>query len=138
MITTSDQTVVDDTQHRLEMLLWQARIHEKNGKKQEASKIREWVAGFLSSQPKEDVIKSVWRGLRKPSRATLDAIRSKDAAQRSVLSKGHFLRETETPLESKDFPRTTAIATVRNHNHTRLGSPWEWLSKSKNRQKKIK
>jgi hypothetical protein len=52
MITTSDQTVADDTQHRLEMLLWQARIHEENGKKQEASKIRQWVAGFLSSQPK--------------------------------------------------------------------------------------
>src|ERR1043166_6847594 len=52
MITTSDQTVAGDMQHRLEMLLWQARIHEENGKKQEASKIRQWVAGFFSSQPK--------------------------------------------------------------------------------------
>jgi hypothetical protein len=34
-----------------------------------------------------NVIKSVWRRLRKPSRATLDAICSKDAVYSEVLSK---------------------------------------------------
>jgi hypothetical protein len=52
MNTTTDQAVADDRQHRLQMLLWQARIHEENGKKREASKIREWVAGFLTLKPK--------------------------------------------------------------------------------------
>jgi hypothetical protein len=60
-----------------------------------------------------NVIKSVWHRLRKPSRATLDAICSKDAAQRSVLPKARFVREMETPRESNDFPRTTAIAAAR-------------------------
>jgi hypothetical protein len=30
------------------MLLWQACIQEKNGEKQEASEIREWVADFVA------------------------------------------------------------------------------------------
>ena len=46
MNTTSDQTMTDYEQHQLDMLLWQAHIHEKNGKKQEASEIRGWVADF--------------------------------------------------------------------------------------------
>jgi hypothetical protein len=46
----SDQPVADYEQHKLKMLLWQAHIHEKNGKKQEASKIREWVADFVARQ----------------------------------------------------------------------------------------
>jgi hypothetical protein len=32
------------------MLSWQAHIHEKNGQKQEASKIRKWVADFVGQQ----------------------------------------------------------------------------------------
>ncbi len=68
-----------------------------------------------------NVIKSVWRRLRKPSRAMLDAICSKDAVYSEVLSKnGHFLGEAETPLESKEFPRTTAIAAARITTRTVL------------------
>jgi hypothetical protein len=48
MNTISDQKVIDYKYHQLMMLLWQAAAHEKNGKKQEAFKIRAWVAGFLS------------------------------------------------------------------------------------------
>ena len=55
----SDQQVTDYEQHQLGMLLWQAHIHEKNGEKQQAAKIREWVADFLSEQSK--VVSSVWR-----------------------------------------------------------------------------
>ena len=61
MTTTSDQLVTNYEQHQLEMLLWQAHIHEKNGKRQEAAKIREWVADLLSEQSK--VIRSVGRRL---------------------------------------------------------------------------
>jgi len=50
MTTTSDQPVTNYEQHQLDMLLWQAHIHEKNGKKQEASKIRDWVADFVARQ----------------------------------------------------------------------------------------
>jgi hypothetical protein len=50
MNETSDQTVTSDDQHRLRMLLWQAHIHEENGKKQEAAKIRGWVAHFVARQ----------------------------------------------------------------------------------------
>jgi hypothetical protein len=59
------------------MLLWKADVHEKRGKRQEAAKIRAWVADFLSEQSK--VIRSAWRRLGKPSRATLDAICSQNA-----------------------------------------------------------
>jgi len=41
-------------QHHLEMLLWHAEIHERNGKKQEAFRIRDWVADFLSAQSEEE------------------------------------------------------------------------------------
>jgi hypothetical protein len=43
----------------LGMLLREADVHEKNGKRQEATKIRWWVADLLSEQSK--VISSVWR-----------------------------------------------------------------------------
>jgi hypothetical protein len=49
MDTTSDQTMIDYKYHQLKMLLWQAALHEENGKKHQASKIRAWVAGFLSA-----------------------------------------------------------------------------------------
>ena len=55
MRTSRVQTVTEYEQHQLDMLLWQADVHETNGKKQEACDIRAWVAGFLSAQPKEDV-----------------------------------------------------------------------------------
>jgi hypothetical protein len=82
------------------MLLSEADVHEKNGKKQEATKIREWVADFPCEQSKFlspvwrrlpktgrkesmryniNVIKSAWRRLHKPSRATLHAICSQNA-----------------------------------------------------------
>ena len=50
MNTTSADPGINYGQHQLEMLLWQAQIHEKSGKKQEASKIRAWVADFLGEQ----------------------------------------------------------------------------------------
>jgi hypothetical protein len=40
-------------------LPWEADIHDKNGEKQEAAKIRGWVADFLSEQSK--IVRSVWR-----------------------------------------------------------------------------
>jgi hypothetical protein len=43
-----------EQQHRLGMLLWHAEIHERNGKKEEAFKIRDWVADFLSSQSEDE------------------------------------------------------------------------------------
>jgi hypothetical protein len=46
--------MTDFEQHRLEMLLWQAEIHQRNGKKQEASKIRDWVRDFLSAQSEDE------------------------------------------------------------------------------------
>jgi hypothetical protein len=58
-----------------------------------------------------NVIKSVWRRLRKPSRATLAAIRSKDAVHSEVFAQTDiFCERAETPLQSKQFPRTTANA----------------------------
>jgi len=43
----------------LRMFLSEADVHEKNGKKQEATKIREWVAGLLCEQSK--FLSPVWR-----------------------------------------------------------------------------
>jgi hypothetical protein len=54
MNITGEQVMSDYEQHRLDMLLWQADVHEKNGKKHEASRIRAWVADFLSSQSVEE------------------------------------------------------------------------------------
>jgi hypothetical protein len=54
MNTTSGQAGTECEQHRLDMLLWQADVHEKSGKKQEAFEIRAWVADFLSPQLKEN------------------------------------------------------------------------------------
>jgi hypothetical protein len=53
MYTTSEQTVAEHEQHRLDMLLWQADVHERDGRKQEALKIRAWVADFLNPQWEE-------------------------------------------------------------------------------------
>ena len=53
MYTLSADPEINYEQHQLEMLLWHAKIYEKSGKKQEASKIREWVAHFVS-QPEQD------------------------------------------------------------------------------------
>jgi hypothetical protein len=50
MNSTSDQSMTNYEQHHLDMLLWQAQVHERNGQKQEASKIRDWVDDFLRSQ----------------------------------------------------------------------------------------
>jgi hypothetical protein len=63
MNTTSGHTMT------LGMLLWEADVREKNGKRQEAAKIRGRVADFLCEQSK--VVSSVWRRLPKPSRTTL-------------------------------------------------------------------
>jgi hypothetical protein len=54
MNTTSAHPEINYEQHQLEMLLWHAKIHERDGKKQEASEIRDWVADFLSSQSEEE------------------------------------------------------------------------------------
>ena len=53
MDTTSEQTVAEDEEHQLDMLRWQAEVHERNGRKQEAFEIRAWVADFLSPQSEE-------------------------------------------------------------------------------------
>jgi hypothetical protein len=53
MDTISDQRQTDYELHQLDMLLWQAKIHEKNGQKQEAFEIRSWVADFLRSESEE-------------------------------------------------------------------------------------
>jgi hypothetical protein len=60
MNTTSAHAVT------VEMLLLEADVQEKNGRRQEAAKIREWVADFLNKQSK--IVRSVWRQLRKPTR----------------------------------------------------------------------
>ena len=45
-----------------------------------------------------NVMKSVWRRLHKPSRATLDAICSKDAVYSEVLSQTAIVCESWKPL----------------------------------------
>jgi len=45
----------------IRMLLCEASVHEKNGKKPEATKIREWVANCLCEQSK--FLSPVWRRL---------------------------------------------------------------------------
>jgi hypothetical protein len=59
MNTTSRHTVT------LGMLRWEADLQEKNGKRQEAAKIRTWVTDLLSEQSK--VVRSVWRRLPRSS-----------------------------------------------------------------------
>jgi len=59
MNTTGCHTVT------LGMLLREADVNEKHGKKEEAAKIRGWVADLLSEQSK--VIRSVWCRLPKLS-----------------------------------------------------------------------
>ena len=53
MNTTREQTVAEDEEHQLDMLLWQADVHERHGRKQEAFEIRAWVTDFLSPQSEE-------------------------------------------------------------------------------------
>jgi hypothetical protein len=54
MNTTVAHTVTEYEQHQLNMLLWQAGVHARNGRKQEAFEIRAWVADFLSPESEED------------------------------------------------------------------------------------
>jgi hypothetical protein len=54
MNTTGEQTVTQYEQHQLEMLLWQADLHERNGRKQKAFEIKAWVADFLNPQSEEN------------------------------------------------------------------------------------
>jgi hypothetical protein len=54
MSTTSEQTVAEYEHHQLVMLLWQADVHERNGRKQEAFEIRAWVADFRSPQSQKN------------------------------------------------------------------------------------
>jgi hypothetical protein len=56
----------------VKMLLSGADIHEKNGKRQEAAKLRAWVADFLSEQSK--VVRSVWHRLDQPSQGGANEI----------------------------------------------------------------
>jgi hypothetical protein len=53
MDTTSAHTVTEYEQHRLDMLLWQADVHDRNSKKEEAFEIRAWVADFVNRQSEE-------------------------------------------------------------------------------------
>jgi len=62
MNTNSGHTVT------LKKLLSEADAHERNGERQEAAKIRAWVADLLSEQSK--IVRSVWRQLRRQSRPT--------------------------------------------------------------------
>jgi hypothetical protein len=50
MDTTSAQTVPEYEQHQIDMLLWQAGVHLRNGRKPEAFEIRAWITDFLSPQ----------------------------------------------------------------------------------------
>ena len=54
MNTASEQTAAEYERHQLDMLLWQADVHERNARKQEAFEIRAWVADFRSPQSEED------------------------------------------------------------------------------------
>jgi hypothetical protein len=59
------------------------------------------------------VIKSVWRLLRKPSRATLDAIRSKDAVHSEVFSETDiFCERWKHLLNPKISPELAASVTT--------------------------
>ena len=54
MNTTGEQSVAEYEQHQLDMLLWQADVDERNGRKQEAFEIRTWVADFRNPESEED------------------------------------------------------------------------------------
>jgi hypothetical protein len=43
----------------IRMLLWEADSREENGKRPEATKIRQWVADLLSEQSKADAIRLI-------------------------------------------------------------------------------
>jgi hypothetical protein len=53
MYTTSVQAAIEYEQHQFDMLLWQADVHQRNGRKPETFEIRAWVADFLSPQSEE-------------------------------------------------------------------------------------
>jgi len=59
MNTNSGHTVT------IRMLLSEANVHERNGKRQEAANIRAGVADLLSEQSK--VVSSVWPRLPSPT-----------------------------------------------------------------------
>jgi hypothetical protein len=52
MNTTSEQMVAESEQHQLDMVLWQADVHERNGRKQEAFEIRAWITDFRKQTDK--------------------------------------------------------------------------------------
>ena len=54
MTSTSEQTVTEHEYHQLVMLLWQADVLERNGRKHEAFEIRTWVADFRRPQSQEN------------------------------------------------------------------------------------
>ena len=54
MTSTSEQTVAEYEHHQLDMLLWQADVHERNGKQHAAFQIRAWVADFRRPQSQEN------------------------------------------------------------------------------------
>ena len=54
MNTTGAREMLEYEQHQLNMLLWQADVHERNGKIREAFEIRAWVSDFLSPKSKEE------------------------------------------------------------------------------------
>ena len=56
-----DQQVTDCEEHQLDMILWQADVHERNGRKQEAFQIR--GVGCRSS---ESAIGGKYDAMRKP------------------------------------------------------------------------
>ena len=91
--------------------------HQKSKKRKAYSKERRSIDAMtreLRMKYNINVIKSVWHRLRKTkaSHARRDPLERRNL-HRSVLSNGGFRREAETPLQSKEFPRTTAIAAVR-------------------------
>jgi hypothetical protein len=50
MNTINAHPGINYEQHQLEMLLWHAEVYERNGKKREASKIRDWIADFVAQR----------------------------------------------------------------------------------------
>jgi hypothetical protein len=65
-----------------------------------------------------NVIKSVWRRLRKPSRATLDAIRSKYAVHSKVFPQTDIFGERWKHLFNKTFPEWSLPQPFESQLHT--------------------
>jgi len=66
--TNYDMHTIDGQTVTLKMLLSEADVHDRNGKRQEAANIRAWVADVLSEQSK--IVRSVWRRL--PMKLTVE------------------------------------------------------------------